>query len=592
MTAAPRSAGRTGGYREPRTRWVLLLLVILTVVSTFLVHGYVYGDLGHWKGDQGSHVQGPYDQVPEQVIEGGPVIDTRQDPPRTLVPPAKTVVLTFDDGPNATWTPKVLDVLRRHQVQATFSVPSAHTRATGAQHWRGLALIWTTHMADWAVRALPVLFTVAGTLMIVRLLLMIAVALRHSRRRRRPWPGNPVSAPVSVVVPAFNEKEGIAAPVCSIAVSDYPKLEVVVVDDGSTDGTADIIEALGLPNVRVIRKPNEGKASALNTGIAAASHDLLVLVDGDTVFESDTVRKLVQPFCDSRIGGVSGNAKVGNRKGLLGRWQHIDYVIGFNLDRRCYDAFECMPTVPGAIGAFRREALREVKGVSDDTLAEDTDLTMSLIRTGWKVVYQEYARAWTEAPHSMAQLWKQRYRWCYGTLQAMWKHRRVVIERGPAGHLGRRGLVLLLLFQLLLPLMAPAMDAFLLYGVIFLDPVRTALLWSAVLVIQLLSAMIAFRMDRERLRVLWALPFQQLVSRQLMYLVVIQSVITVLFGACMRWHTLRRTAWRCRLGLGRASEHRRWLVIRLTAGLRVLPYVRWRAAADSYEPVPGVGSEE
>ena len=129
---------------------------------------------------------------------------------------------------------------------------------------------------------------------------------------------------------------------------------MIVVDDGSTDGTADIVERLGLPGVRVIRQRNAGKPAALNTGIRYARADLLVLVDGDTVFQPDTIHRLVQPFADPRVGAVSGNTKVANRRRLLGRWQHLEYVIGFNLDRRMYAVLRCMPTIPGAVGAFRR----------------------------------------------------------------------------------------------------------------------------------------------------------------------------------------------------------------------------------------------
>ena len=170
------------------------------------------------------------------------------------------------------------------------------------------------------------------------------------------------------------------------------------------------------------------------------------------------MRALVAPFADPEVGAVSGNTKVGNRRGLLGRWQHIEYVIGFNLDRRMFDVLRCMPTVPGAIGAFRRETLEAVGGVSDDTLAEDTDLTMATCRAGWRVVYAPDARAWTEAPATLGQLWRQRYRWCYGTMQAMWKHRGAVLEGGASGKLGRRGLPYLLAFQVLLPLLAPIID--------------------------------------------------------------------------------------------------------------------------------------
>ena len=210
-----------------------------------------------------------------------------------------------------------------------------------------------------------------------------------------------------------------------------------------------------------------------STRASGPPDDLLVLVDGDTVFEPDAVGRLIQPLADPAVGAVSGNTKVANRRGLLGGWQHLEYVIGFNLDRRMFDVLDGMPTVPGAIGAFRRAALAGVGGVSTDTLAEDTDLTMALCRAGWRVVYEPAAIAWTEAPSSLRQLWRQRYRWCYGTMQAMWKHRRAVIERGPSGRFGRRGLTYLALFHVLLPLIAPVVDVFAIYGLLFLPRSRS-----------------------------------------------------------------------------------------------------------------------
>ena len=346
---------------------------------------------------------------------------------------------------------------------------------------------------------------------------------------------------VSVVIPAYNEELGIEAAVQSLAASDYPELDIIVVDDGSTDATSARVAALDIPNVRLIRRANGGKPAALNTGIAAARNDILVLVDGDTVFEPLAMRALVAPFADPEVGAVSGNTKVGNRRGLLGRWQHIEYVIGFNLDRRMFDVLRCMPTVPGAIGAFRRETLAAVGGVSDDTLAEDTDLTMATCRAGWRVVYAPEARAWTEAPATLGQLWRQRYRWCYGTLQAMWKHRGAVLESGAAGKLGRRGLPYLLAFQVLLPLLAPIIDVAALYAIVFLPSPQIAYVWLGFLALQLVSAAYAFRLDGERLAPLWSLALQQFVYRQLMYLVVIQSVASAMYGIRLRWQVMRRT---------------------------------------------------
>jgi cellulose synthase/poly-beta-1,6-N-acetylglucosamine synthase-like glycosyltransferase/peptidoglycan/xylan/chitin deacetylase (PgdA/CDA1 family) len=419
--------------------------------------------------------------------------------------------------------------------------PTANPAADSAEHGRGVALVAVVQVAGAITWGLALLLLVTGVLVLFRLVLMMVVAGRHARKRRPgrwSW-GPPVTGPVSVIVPAYNERETITDTVRSLMASDHP-IEVIVVDDGSTDGTADIVESLGYAAVRVVRKRNGGKASALNAGITAARSEMIVMMDGDTIFASDAVRRLVQPFADPTVGGVAGNAKVANRDKMVARWQHIEYVIGFNIDRRVYDLLRCMPTVPGAIGAFRRRALLHVNKVSGATLAEDTDLTMAVVRSGWRVVYEPAAVAWTEAPATLGQLWRQRYRWSYGTMQSMWKHRRAVIERGPSGRLGRIGLGNLALFQVLLPLLSPLVDVFLLYGLLFLDPVETVVAWLGVLGAQLIGAVFAFRLDREPLRRLWPLPLQQFVYRQLMYAVLIQSIITAMGGMRLRWHKLRR----------------------------------------------------
>jgi cellulose synthase/poly-beta-1,6-N-acetylglucosamine synthase-like glycosyltransferase len=195
-----------------------------------------------------------------------------------------------------------------------------------------------------------------------------------------------------------------------------------------------------------------------------------------------------------------------------------------------------MPTVPGAIGAFRRDALRDVGGVPDDTLAEDTDLTMAVIRAGWRVVYAPHAVAWTEAPASLRQLWRQRYRWCYGTMQAMWKHRGSMRER-----FGRRCLTYLLVFQVILPLIAPVVDVVALYGLLVLDPVYALATWLPFIIGPMIAGAYALRLDHEPVGPLWALPLQQFVYRQLMYLVVIQALMTAILGARLRWQPIRRT---------------------------------------------------
>ncbi|MGI5133596.1 MULTISPECIES: bifunctional polysaccharide deacetylase/glycosyltransferase family 2 protein [unclassified Streptomyces] len=698
---APPRIGSRIRQITPRAHWLLLSVFAVTLSTALLLQGYTH-HMFRITSDSVTGARGRNDTVPSQVVHGGPVIANAATSPHTAHVKTRTIALTFDDGPDPVWTPRILEVLRRNHVHATFFVvgtqvvahpelarrivadghqigihtfthpdlahlapwqrslelretqlavagaagvttallrppyssendaldnadwsvlkqadaagyvtvlttqdaedwqrpgvqrilanatPHGHagqillmhdaggdrsqtvaalesliprlkaqgfrfatvSNAVGmaapvqpaglGDHLQGLALIKMLQGGDWAVWLLGLLMYAAGAISVLRAVVVLIAARRHRRlqtRRGRSW-GPPVTEPVSVIVPAYNESAGIEAAVRSLLASNHP-VEIIVVDDGSTDGTADLVESLHLP-VRVIRQQNAGKPAALNTGLAAATWDLVVMVDGDTVFEPDTVRTIVQPFADPRVGAVSGNAKVVNRGGLLGRWQHIEYVVGFNLDRRLFDLAECMPTVPGAVGAFRRRALLDLGGVSDVTLAEDTDLTMALCRAGWRVVYEEDAKAWTEAPASLNALWRQRYRWCYGTLQAMWKHRGALLQRGAAGKLGRRGLVYLLLFQVLLPLLAPVVDIFAVYGLVFLDPVRIIGLWLAFLLLQLLMGLYAFRLDGERPGPLWSLPLQQFVYRQLMYLVVIQSVFTAVSGSRLRWQRMER----------------------------------------------------
>ncbi|RJQ80397.1 glycosyltransferase [Pseudonocardiaceae bacterium YIM PH 21723] len=370
----------------------------------------------------------------------------------------------------------------------------------------------------------------------------LAHTARRLRAERAADPPPEYAPPVSVLIPAFNESANIANAVRSLVDSDHrAEVEVIVVDDGSTDGTGDIVAALDLPGVTVVRQPNAGKPLALNTGVRYARHEIVIMVDGDTVFEPDTIRQLVQPLADPAVGAVSGNAKVGNRKGVLGRWQHLEYCSGSSLDRQILDALGCITTVPGAVGAFRKAALRAAGGLATATLAEDTDLTIAISRLGWRVTYQPFARAWTEVPSTLGGLYRQRYRWSYGVLQSVWKHRRSLTESGASGRMGRYGLLYVGAFHLLLPLLAPVLDVYVLYGLFLAEAPMAVFIWLAFLLIQTVSAGYALRLDGERLAHLWAYPLQQLVYRQLMYVVVIQSLITAVHGTRLPWQSNVRT---------------------------------------------------
>jgi cellulose synthase/poly-beta-1,6-N-acetylglucosamine synthase-like glycosyltransferase/peptidoglycan/xylan/chitin deacetylase (PgdA/CDA1 family) len=468
------------------------------------------------------------------------------------------IVLMHDAGGNRAETvaalPRLIHALRRRGFTfATVSqlagipVAQAELPASAAQRLRGAIfdamLALAGFVTNWLTRVVLLVTVLVGLRMFVGLVLA-RVQISRQRQAMREHEGEgaaPYAPPVSILVPAHDEAVGIERAVRSLAGSRYAgDLEVIVVDDGSSDATATIVEELKLAPVRLLRQANAGKAAALNRALAASRHDIVVTVDADTVFEPDTLALLVQRFREPRVGAISGNTKVGNRRGLLGRWQHIEYVMGFNLDRRMYEVLGCTPTVPGAIGAFRRQALADIGGVSGATLAEDTDVTLDIGRAGWRVVYEGRARAWTEAPSTPRAFYRQRSRWAYGTIQSMWKHRHALFSRGQ-GSRGARAVGVLAVFQLILPLTAPLIDLFAIYSIIFLDPLPILAYWGAFNLFQIVLAWAAFGFDGESRRPLWALPLQQFCHRQVSYLVVYDGVISAMLGSRLHWQRIERT---------------------------------------------------
>ena len=245
---------------------------------------------------------------------------------------------------------------------------------------------------------------VASGLTLVR---SVVIAILALRRKPRSSVGN-FTPSVSVLIAAYNEEKVISETLRSVLNTDYAgSLEVIVVDDGSKDATAAKAEEVCDSRVRVLRQANSGKSGALTRGLATAANEIIVFLDADTQFQTDTLRLLVQPLADPRVGAVSGHARVGNLQTWIARFQSLEYICGFNLDRRAYDRVNAITVVPGAISAIRRKAIEEVGGFDSATLAEDTDLTLSLHRKGWRVTYAPEAIAWTEAPDSIRALAKQ-----------------------------------------------------------------------------------------------------------------------------------------------------------------------------------------
>lgn len=295
------------------------------------------------------------------------------------------------------------------------------------------------------VLALSLYFLVFLAIVTLRYLLLLLFSfLEHwedlsgaAHDEDEPGP-DPRSAPlISVIVPAYNEGKVIQGAIASLLELDYPRFEVLVVDDGSTDDTyeraCEMVQQTQHCDIRVLTKPNGGKADALNVGIASARGEFVVTMDGDTKLGRDVLRLCQRHFSDTRVGAVAGNVKVLNRENLLTRMQALEYVEGLAMARKAQSYMRLVNIVPGPLGMFRRTALVQAGGYDSDTFAEDCDLTLKLLMHGWHIVYEPRAVALAESPSRLLDLLKQRYRWTRGILQAIFKHRSSLFRFSSSG---------------------------------------------------------------------------------------------------------------------------------------------------------------
>ncbi len=394
-------------------------------------------------------------------------------------------------------------------------------------------------------RFLGIAFGLAIGLLALRAVILAVAAPLQARRARKleeqgpvaPWAGT-----ISAVVPAYNEEAVITRTVDSLLAQEPPILEVLCVDDGSKDRTLQVLHEKydGNPRVRIFGKLNGGKSSALNLGFAEARGDAVVALDSDTIFTPETVRELCAPFADARVAAVAGNAKVGNRVNRLTRWQALEYVTAQNLERRAWDLAGAVPVVPGAVGAWRRKLVVDAGGFHEDTLAEDTDLTLRLIAQGHRVGYAERALGYTEAPERARALLKQRYRWTYGVLQACWKHKGRLFRR-KGGVLGWLILPAFAIYQFAVPLVAPAVDLLLVVSLPRGQLGATLGYYLLFFAIDLALSAVAVLLEGEDLGLLKGLFVQRIVYRQLLWLALAKSLWSAFAGFAVGWGKLART---------------------------------------------------
>jgi cellulose synthase/poly-beta-1,6-N-acetylglucosamine synthase-like glycosyltransferase/peptidoglycan/xylan/chitin deacetylase (PgdA/CDA1 family)/spore germination protein YaaH len=499
------------------------------------------------------------DKIVESVIQGA----TNPNEPGNII-------LLHDSGGDRSETIAALPVLISEMRKRGFEfvtvsdllgktrdevMPVIDTRS----QWRAMADRAAFDVINYTIKLIRWLFLAGIILGIARLLFIGTLAVLEHRRERHAVYDPDYSPTVAVIVPAYNEEKVIVQTITSLLASDHPPgFEIVVVDDGSKDATyARVTEAFSdEPRVRVFSKENGGKPAALNYGVTHTAAEIVIALDADTIFARDTISKLVRHFSNPKIGAVAGNAKVGNRLNLLTRWQALEYITSQNLDRRAFNLLNCITVVPGAVGAWRRELVVESGGFTDETLAEDADLTMAIRKHGYSIVYEDEAIALTEAPDTVRGFIKQRYRWMYGTLQAAWKHKDALF-RPRYGSLGFVALPNIFIFQVLFPLISPAMDLLMAVTLTMTavdrwqhpdefsaDSLKRALFYYAIfMTMEFLSAALAFVLEsKENRRLLVWLFLQRFFYRQLMYYVAIKSTFASLRGIAVGWNKLERKA--------------------------------------------------
>ncbi len=501
------------------------------------------------------------------------------EPNGGLPPPANTIVdrvladatadkgniiLMHDGGGDRSHTvealPRVIDGLRAKGYE--FVSVSALLNQTRAQVMPPLSHEeWLLARADAFIFDVFRLFRAAiGFIFMAGILLVSGRALfigflALAEKLRPALPENPDYKPsVTVLIPAFNEEAVILDTIRSALASGYPALEILVIDDGSTDHTPELVrENYGRdPRVRLLPQPNRGKPTALNHGLAEATGEIIVSIDADTIVDADAIPLLVRHFADPRVGAVAGNVKVANRNRWLTRWQALEYITSQNLEKRAFDLLNCIPVVPGAAGAWRADVLKSHGGFSGDTVAEDTDLTLTIRREGWKILYDEDAIGRTEVPENVEALIRQRFRWTFGTLQAVWKHRDAV-GRPRYGTLGWIAIPNIFLFQILLPLVSPVIDLLFLLSIVLwglaqlriarlpqlwtLQDVERSLIFFAIfMLIDLLTCVVAFALEKDEDWTLLApLILQRFYYRQMMYVVLFRALKEAVRGRPVGW---------------------------------------------------------
>jgi cellulose synthase/poly-beta-1,6-N-acetylglucosamine synthase-like glycosyltransferase/peptidoglycan/xylan/chitin deacetylase (PgdA/CDA1 family)/spore germination protein YaaH len=486
-----------------------------------------------------------------------------------------SIILLHDGGGDRSATvqalPVLIDTLRAHgykivPVSELMGKTRAEVMPTLRKDQRWEARVDSIAFFVWAFfnHFVIAVFFVGDILMSARLIIIGVFAVIDRFRKRKNFAGPDYAPRVAVLIPAYNEEKVIVRTIRSVMMSNYKNIRVIVIDDGSKDNTyraavdaypADIASG----RLTVLTKPNGGKADALNYALARTDEEIYVGIDADGVIAHDAITNLVCHFANPRIGAVAGNAKVGNRVNLWTRWQALEYITSQNFERRALDLFDVVMVVPGAIGAWRTQAVKDGGGYHTNTVAEDADLTMNLLEQGYQVIYEDQALAFTEAPVNMDGLMRQRFRWSFGILQAIFKHRGAIRKRRA---MGLFALPNTLIFQILLPLFSPFIDLMFFAGVVnyFYDKhfhpetasaasfEKLLAFFMAFLIIDFVASALAFSLERKHPAskgdawLLFHIWIQRFTYRQVFSIVLFKTMKRAIDGKPFAWDKLDRTA--------------------------------------------------
>jgi peptidoglycan-N-acetylglucosamine deacetylase len=453
------------------------------------------------------------------------------------------IILLHDGGPQREATvealPKIVDELRAQGFTfvslSELSGVEAY-RPTASAHELTVPIFGTIYSQSG-----PLLLKIGSIVLLFSLLRLLIILASYSLQSPPKPP--PYQRGVSVLIPVYNEARNIAATIASVAKSNYGQFEIIVIDDGSTDQTSQVVKRAakqsGVP-VYLVTKVNGGKSSALNVGLEYAKYEVVVTIDGDTFIHPEAIGKLASHFNDERVGAVAGKIRVVHDKTWLSKFQDIEYIVSQGIEKMAFHRlYGSIQVIPGALGAWRRVAVLQAGSYSDDTRVEDQDLTYAIHALGYYIAYEPLAIAYTEVPATIKNFLDQRFRWMFGTLQCLYKYKRYLFSTKRP----RLGLVILpygLVFGFFLIALMPVIDFLLIYSLL----TQNWLILTSTLLIMLIDVIYhAFGLLTEsgKIKRIVLVPFQRIFYRLALSMVMLRCLYVAVAGTRTYWKTQNRT---------------------------------------------------